>query len=600
MKRLLLWVPSIGLGTGGLVMAGLRIKEGIYMNGQSWYPHEARLLFVTEIRRYLETDIPLRDILPQLEGDFPPLLHGITWLASPFIGHSVEAVRWTGLAWFFLLALAVASVAHSIAGSARGPRDRARREASAAAPAAFAITLMMASLQGMTMRYYYDLPMIALVWGALALLLRWWNRRPRLAAAGFGIGMVAATLTKWTTLALGGVTLFGLVATAVTASSGTRRRKLVACGLGGALWLSIVLAYTMAAGRDGSLQATLGHTFDVPTEGAQPASTLWMAAQRVASALPERLSFYSANFVTAVVSPALTGALGVLTLLWLLFRRSGALLLATIFFGELAFVVLTVLILDDRFLLPLLPALLISAALGWAVLGPRLRLLTAVAVSLLAFTVSWDFHFRDNPHFVNQPTGLGLEGADSWGLASSFRRDTGWIRGDGMAAAGPYGNRQLDGADQGAFFDRVLAATLQCDTVQFAVPEGQPPWSIIPDWWDNLLRVAELEGDPFALERVPFDPSLLNVSSGDPEHPQAPPNQEEGQAESSGRTLPGLIISASPLAGTTSDFPGERRLQQSALVERIYRITDAGISEVSFWRPVGGSACTRLKQKTDQ
>jgi hypothetical protein len=374
----------------------------------------------------------------------------------------------------------------------------------------------------------------------------------------------------------------------------------MSCGFGGALWLGLVFLYSTASGRDGSLQATLGHTFDVPTNGAEPVSTLWTAAQRVASALPERLNFYSLNFVTAVVSPALSVALGLLTMLWLLFRRSGALLLGTIIFGELAFVILTVLILDDRFLLPLLPAFLVAAALGWAVLGPRLRLLSAVAVSLLAFAVSWDFHFRDNPAFVNQsPNELRLDEPDQWGLANSFRRDTGWARGNGMAAAGPYGNRQLDGADQAAFFERVWAATLLCDTVQFAIPEGQPPWSIIPDWWDNRIHVAKVEGKPVPLERVSFDASLLGVPSEDSAPPELATTPETKESEAAGSPLPPLIISASPLAGTTSDFHGEPRLQQSALVERVYRIADSGISEVSFWRPVGGAACSKLKKATN-
>jgi hypothetical protein len=64
---------------------------------------------------------------------------------------------------------------------------------------------------------------------------------------------------------------------------------------------------------------------------------------------------------------------------------------------------------------------------------------------------------------------------------------------------------------------------------------------------------------------------------------------------------PALIVSTSPLPGASiEDFPGDPRLGSSALLERVHRIADAGISDVSFWRPIGGAACARLRSGEPQ
>jgi hypothetical protein len=96
------------------------------------------------------------EVIRELDSDFPPLLHIMTTPLAALGAHSAEAAARVTILWLFLLALAVAAVGERLGG---------RRVGLAAATG----VLLLPSLQGYASRYYYDIPMTALLWGMVAL-----------------------------------------------------------------------------------------------------------------------------------------------------------------------------------------------------------------------------------------------------------------------------------------------------------------------------------------------------------------------------------------------------------------------------------------------
>ncbi len=242
--------------------------------------------------------------------------------------------------------------------------------------------------------------------------------------------LLGASLVKWTALPFGLAMLFGLAVTL----DGAGRRRVAAAAL---LWAAGVAALLLAG--MGSLSTMGGATFQPPpgvaawtgVDGLPAPLSGWLgaAAAQVAVTDGDRLAFYPARLATSVLSPvgALVVALGGAA--WLLRGAPAGALVAATALGQLAFLLLLVPPLDDRFLLTVAPGLALAAGVGLAG-RPRLSALAAVALLL----VSADAHLRapvDPTPAVNPGArSAALEGR-SWvargGLSSSIDR-RGWSR----------------------------------------------------------------------------------------------------------------------------------------------------------------------------
>ena len=351
--------------------------------------------------------------LVALDGLYPPGLHLVEAAFGAVVGHAPERVVLLGVGWLLLLCSSVAEAARRL-----GPPG--------SAPLVFAGVALIPAVQGAALRSYYDLPMTALLWAAVAALAGPGRGR---AVAGAAL-LLAASLIKWTALPFGLAMMFGLA----VALDGAGRRR-----VGGAvvLWAAGVTALLLAGMS--SLSTMGGATFQPPpgvaastwAEALPPPLSGWLgaAAAQVAVTDGARLAFYPARLAASVLSPVGAMVAGVGGAAWL--RRgapAGAVVVATAL-GQLAFLLLLVPPLDDRFLLTLAPALALAAGVG-LVGRPRVSAVAAVALVV----VSADAHLRPpldpTPAVGPGARSAALEGRD-WvargGVASSIDR-RGWSR----------------------------------------------------------------------------------------------------------------------------------------------------------------------------
>ena len=270
-------LAAAGVATG---FVGIRLTTGSPLlstgGDQVFVHHRARLDVLLAWHEYLAGDISLLSLLQRSDSEFPPMLHGMSLLLGSVLGHSAESILWTGLLWLFLLAASTGVVtARLLAPPADSTNEKGRpgrcSPATAGAAAASAI-LLLGSYQGMATRYYYDLPMTALLWAGAAVLLATWDQRPRTGGVLAGLLVTAACLTKWTAIPFALATGLGLLLTLFGSAQRLRAR-------GTALVLAIVvtggLSFSfMEASREGGNQSSLevmGGTFDA--KSGQPLSS---------------------------------------------------------------------------------------------------------------------------------------------------------------------------------------------------------------------------------------------------------------------------------------------------------------------------------------
>ncbi len=199
--------------------------------------HLARLQIAQRWHEWLSGSLSLRQFAQQIDGDFPPLLHLATLFMGTLIGHSAEAAVLSGLLWLSLLAGSVGYISTKLSRNALAHRAPGSRADRAAGSLAATVVLLMGALQGFSLKYYYDLPMTALLWFALATLLWGWQHRPVVAGCLSGILATCAALTKWTALPFATAMALGLALYAQSGAnspSQARRRRLsmaIACGV---------------------------------------------------------------------------------------------------------------------------------------------------------------------------------------------------------------------------------------------------------------------------------------------------------------------------------------------------------------------------------
>lgn len=374
--------------------------------------------------------------LQRLDGAFPPGLHLVTlpwaWLAD----WDQRAVAATGIGWLLLLCVAAAGIA--------------RRIEPSSGPLAAAVVALTPALHGAATRYYYDLPMVALLWAAGALLLA---RRP-VPTAPAVIGLVLlATWVKWTSIAMA-----PLVLGAAAVAGGLRLRqdrlatRLVVVAVASAAAAALLRGYLGDAGPETSfgLQAGILDQQDPLLAGLAPGEA---GPGRVSRALA-RVGHWSGGDLLFLALRPVASVLGLgLTALWAVAvwsaPRLARLLAGLAAAGTLCFLLGFVPVLDDRFWLPALPAVAVCVATG-ARRRPRL----AVAILAVGLVVGVEFHLSPPAPWNTSALALAGGGApqapgDSSGevefggdykgrpqvvfrglAAASSVEDRGWTRGD--------------------------------------------------------------------------------------------------------------------------------------------------------------------------
>ena len=386
-RSTLFWPAAVTAGVLAVVFS--RISRSLVqpygVDGAEYIEHLSRLEALRAFRQLLDS----RDLLAFLrEADnaFPPLLHLLSLPFGAVLGHRAEDALLIGPLWLVVLASATGLVAGQLA---RSPR---------AAAAAASATLLVPALHGFATRYYYDLPMTALLWLGLAVLLL--GRGGREAAAGVlgGLILFLAALVKWQALPIIAIMLVALLLVPERAASdGTRsalsyrRRLLLLVGLAGTVCLLASGGYLTAIGSHNSLLAMLR---DVSASHAGDGLADSVPGLSLGLITPDtlRFVFYPLRLVSSVLSPLLAVVIAPLLLVWLRGRESGRGFLLLLGLGQMVFLLAVVPPLDDRFLVPLVPAVVIAAVLGWEQLSHRLRSMVAGAVFLGGMAVALDFH----------------------------------------------------------------------------------------------------------------------------------------------------------------------------------------------------------------
>ena len=434
----------------GLLVVGLLLRrlaaQGLQSygaDGAQYLEHTARLRV---LKLWQQGEGGSWRLLFDADAAFPPMLHLLALPLGALLGHSAEVASAASLLWLVLLAGVTAWIAQRLCG-----------DEAVGAAAAVGVFLLPA-LHGFALRYYYDLPMVTLCWLAAAALLAGRDRSPmRCTLLVSGLSL-AALLTKWAALALLPPLLLAalLVRSRPRPLSGQARAEglllnwrsrlllmlvvplLVVLGLSGFLAMSGTensLSSMSSTAFSGSLQ---GRT-EVPGVGRLvelSGDLLSLAGQRWEELSFDHRLFYPLRAVVSVLSPLLALCALPLLLLWLLWSRLGFLLVVLPVIGWGGFVVLAMPVLDDRFFLPLLPALVLACALGWGELSRSWRAKSGVLIVGFGLLVFFDFHFAaegainrarllHHPHLSDVPASSGR------GLgASSSVEGRGWLRAD--------------------------------------------------------------------------------------------------------------------------------------------------------------------------
>jgi len=396
--------------------------------------HNARLdvlQTLRELQLWRGGSDTIRTMIEDLDGSFPPVLHLATLALGSVSGHAAESVLWTGLVWLLLLAAAVAGIARQLSASRT------------AAAAAFCGTLLLPALHAAATRYYYDLPMTAVLWLSVFVLMQCRGRGFLVAGLLAGVLLFVADITKWTALPFGLIMLIGATLTRrgdVEASGrAPLRSRLASAAIAVFVSSLLVLGFLELAGNHDSFTAMLG---DIGERG-----EIWgpqgVDSNRFAAITGhifrdlqplsgERLTFYGVRLVTSVFSPILLAVTLLLTGVWALRSRRGWPLILITLIGQAAFLLLRIPPTDDRFLVTLAPALVLAAALGWEALPQRPRRVVAAATLTIGLAVALDFHVAD-PADVEPPArAVGQEELGDlllWGLNDSSDQ-RGWARRD--------------------------------------------------------------------------------------------------------------------------------------------------------------------------
>jgi hypothetical protein len=581
----------------------IRIETGTAPYDQDWAALADRLRVGQVLTDFLSGEGAKDFLIFDLDNfGYPPGLHVVSWLWTPLLGYSATAIRGTGLMWLFLLAGSVGVVASELARTVTGHGlggALARSSPSTGLTAAAGI-LLLGSYQVMATIYYFDLPFTALVWTATAALLKFWDRKPVLAAVLSGLTFAAAALTKWTALVYGGALLAGLGLFALCSAPRRRTGRMLACGGTIAVAAGLILSFLSAVGPNGSpsLGAMTG-TFD-PDTVRPPLGAAFHTAERLLGQgtpeLKDKLDWYLDHSIRSVISPALTWPLSLLLGLWAILSRRGATLIVPAALIQLAFLVIVLPVKDERFIITAVPALIVAGALGLRTLPRPIRQGLCLAIVGLATGVSYDFHFaqKDLPWLSDEPayfTNRGWE-MKRWGLDNSARPDLSWARGDASAfdsgtplaghARGTPGSEGMSG--QGA--KALVEALAHCGARRLAFAEDSPGWvhqqsEFMAVMMSEEFRVGTPRNGRFTFHHLNLVPDLSSATS-------------DGLKHSFDLALVAAGEEAGESSGSKAYYPPE---VPPGLLEPVRTLAPEW---GRLWRPVGSTLCDGLGGTSSQ
>ncbi len=317
--------------------------------------------------------------------------------------------------WWVLLALAAGVVAFRIAPGRRG-----------AFLATYCATLALPGFGSLGLTFFFDLPMVAMIWLAMAawmLLDRW----PPLAGLVAGVLLFGAGLVKWTGLPIGGLMLACVAFAGFVEDRRTGRVVWVFLGL-------VIAAATMTAAFVGWQRLggqSFAHMMQI-TSGAKVSAHVTQVelgtwTLTLVDWEARRLIWYGLRVVTQILGPLV--ALPLLVAAAVGARGRVAWLLALMVVLHVLFYLLLVPPKDARFLMSAAPALSIAAALGWLRLGRRGGLLAGLTL-LLALVTLFEFH-HGRPGRWNGEWPIASGPDDPWSARSLFldvgdRLTAGW------------------------------------------------------------------------------------------------------------------------------------------------------------------------------
>jgi hypothetical protein len=388
------------------------------------------------------------------------------------ISHEAEVICRSMSVWWLLLAAAAGLVSSCIA-------ERVRWSF----VAGYAATLSIPGLGSLALTYFFDLPMAAMIWSALAawMLL---ERRPLVAGVVAGALLFCAGLFKWTALPIGGLML------ACTAAAGLlvcwERKRLVWTMLG-----LVVAACTMVVAF-WLWQQQGGTSFD--NMMAITASAKVLAKVHTLEIGPwtlttvdwenRRLAWYAVRAVTEVIGPLSIIPLGI-GVAWGARGRAGWLCLLVVIVHALFYVKL-VPPLDGRFVMTAAPTVALVAAAGWLRMGRRGAALAAATLLIGGLTLT-EFHHGErnawNRIWPADPSpGQPLAGRGIF-LNVGDRLTAGWPK---ARLTTPF----LPGRD--ALWDALIA----CEWPALLVPAD--PFGKMDDtiWLGYRYKLAQIQGDP--------------------------------------------------------------------------------------------------------
>lgn len=492
-RRLRLSTLALALGIAGIVVLRI-LGDGVPpygTDGAQYIEHIARLTARSHLQNWDGWN--LWTALVAADGSFPATLHFLTLPFGAVFGHSAETTTLTGICWLGLLATAVGSVTRRVSGR------------SDLGWMALSACLLVPAFHGMAARYYYDLPMLAMLWAGVALMVRAQGARLILYGLLAGCCFLLACLIKWSAIPYGLFLGFGaLLLPRHGAAPSIRGRVSLALITGMPVALGLALYF---GGIEGI--SSFGHQAHITVPAAQqqhgqagpslgglvllfgelPAR---LAAHSVAS-----LAFYPLRMVSSLLSLPLAVLLGVLLWRWWRGLRLGAAGLATMVGGWTVFHLAVVPVLDDRFLIVVLPAFVVAAALGIGELSaPRARRLTR-GIAALGLLTAVDVHFV-HEGWLSSPIeliserpvlgdgSLGTPGTVLRGLSSAGSTDhRGWARRDEVGAAGRR-------ADRRTLRDAVwvVAREQQAVVVGGTVESGAIDPAGDRDWWEYRSQLA--------------------------------------------------------------------------------------------------------------
>ena len=487
-------------------------------SGVEWTHHALRIELASELPGL--HPLRARDWVLSADRDFPPLVPVVGALLGFVVGHGEEPIHRAGVLWLLLLALATGVLCRALSGDTK------------LALAAAVCSLLLPAHHAASLTFYFDLPMVALLWMGLATLASQQDAHPVRGGLAAGFLLSLAALAKWTALPLIPPLLLGVLL--IRPEGRSWDRDLLVLRARAALPLvllnaGLVLSFWRLSPRSWNrmLSMSFGGALD-PRTDFTPTSWLHTVSATLGGLTEaitpgrhlsvEALYWYPLHFVWSYLSLPVAVALALLALLWLQRPDRSWPLIACACLGHLALLFGVFSSLDERFLLSLGPVVVLPPLMAWSAMPPKLRAVLGALIIGSALWVAFDFHHstaepgmgigKDNPEattIAGRVWGEIAAERQGIGLQSATDKQWGWMRSDAQRAAYFEARELLWGEliDCGA---SVVLAQEELTLDGFG--EGF--------WWDFRRRLALLDNEAAPVSILGFADDATVLLSGTP------------------------------------------------------------------------------------